>query len=128
MPLAGGIVLSSVLTLLYLYYESHRAAVIITAVNGLGGTLAVIPLYDLAARATPRGCEGLGFALMMSLRNLAVNGGDWIGSWLMQSWHWSFSGLVFISAGTTLLVLFALPLLSSGLLRRSDRRAPAPGD
>ncbi|MGA2401038.1 MAG: MFS transporter [Syntrophobacteraceae bacterium] len=123
--LAGGIILSSMLTLLYLYYESHNAAIIITAVNGLGGTLAVIPLYDLAARATPRGCEGLGFALMMSLRNLAVNGADWVGSWLMQSWQWSFSWLVFINAGTTLLVLFAVPFVSVDLLKGSDRGALA---
>jgi predicted MFS family arabinose efflux permease len=122
--LACGIILSSILTLLYLYYESHRAAIIITAVNGLGGTLAVVPLYDLAARATPRGCEGLGFALMMSLRNLAANGGDWVGSWLMQSLHWNFSGLVFISAGTTLLVLFAIPIVPVQILRGSDRLDP----
>jgi predicted MFS family arabinose efflux permease len=119
--LAGGIVLSSVLTLLFLYYESHRTAIIITAVNGLAGTLAVIPLYDLAARATPRGCEGMGFAVMMSLRNLAANGADWIGSWLMQTWHWSFSGLVFISAGTTLLVLLAVPFIPVELLKGSDK-------
>jgi predicted MFS family arabinose efflux permease len=119
--LVGGIILSSILTLLYLYYESHSAAIIITAVNGLGGTLAVIPLYDLAARATPRGCEGLGFALVMSLRNLAANGGDWIGSWLMQSRHWNFSELVFISAGTTMLVLLAIPFVPAQVLRGSDR-------
>ena len=113
--------MSSVLTLLYLYYESRNAAIIISAVNGLGGTLGVIPIYDLAARATPRGCEGLGFALMMSLRNVAGNAADWIGSWLMQSLHWSFPELVFINAGTTLLVLLALPLLPAGLLKGSDR-------
>jgi predicted MFS family arabinose efflux permease len=126
--LAGGIILSSILTLLYLYYESHNAAIIITALNGLGGTLAVIPIYDLAARATPRGCEALGFALMMSLRNLAVNGADWVGSWLMQTWHWSFSGLVFINAGTTLLVLFAVPFLPTELVRGSDKSVPAGND
>jgi predicted MFS family arabinose efflux permease len=125
--LAGGIILSSILTLLYLYYESRQAAIIITAVNGLGGTLAVVPLYDLAAHATPQGCEGLGFALMMSLRNLAVNGGDWVGSWLMQSWHWSFSGLVFISAGTTLLVLFVVPLVQVEVLKGSDMRSFGDG-
>jgi predicted MFS family arabinose efflux permease len=121
--LAGGIILSSILTLLYLYYESRQAAIIITAANGLVGTLAVIPLYDLSARATPQGCEGLGFALMMSLRNLAANGGDWIGSWLIQSRHWSFSWLVFISAGTTLLVLFVVPLLPFEILKGSDTRS-----
>jgi predicted MFS family arabinose efflux permease len=126
--LAGGIILSSVLTLLYLCYESRQAAIIITAVNGLGGTLAVVPLYDLSARATPQGCEGLGFALIMSLRNLAANGGDWIGSWLMQSWHWSFSGLVFISAGTTLLVLLVVPLISVEILKGSDMRSFGDGE
>lgn len=123
--LAGGIILSAALTLLFLYYDSRNSAMIITAVSGIGGTLGVIPLYDLSARATPPGCEGLGFALMMSLRNLAVNGGDWIGSWFMQSLHWSFSDLVFINAGTTLLVLLALPILSGELLRGGDRLAPA---
>ena len=121
--LAGGIILSSILTMLYLYYDSHNTAIIITAVNGLGGTLAVVPLYDLAARATPQECEAMGFALMMSLRNLAASGGDWIGSWLMQSRHWNFSELVFISAGTTLLVIFAIPFLPAKLLRGGDARS-----
>jgi len=61
-------------------------------VKGLGGgALAVAPLYDLAARAYSRGCEWLGFALMMSLRNLAANGWDRPGSWLMQGWRWKLS-------------------------------------
>ena len=37
--LASGTILSSILAALFLYYESHNA-IIITAVNGLGGTLA----------------------------------------------------------------------------------------
>jgi hypothetical protein len=65
---------------------------------------------------------------MMSLRNLAVNGADWVGSWLMQTWHWSFSGLVFINAGTTLLVLFAVPFLPTELVRGSDKSVPASND
>jgi hypothetical protein len=64
----------------------------------------------------------------MSLRNLAANGGDWIGSWLMQSWHWSFSGLVFISAGTTLLVLLVVPLISVEILKGSDMRSFGDGE
>jgi hypothetical protein len=41
----------------------------------------------------------------------------------MQSWHWNFSELVFISAGTTLLVIFAIPFLPAKLLRGGDARS-----
>lgn len=118
-----GITVSALFTLLYLFYTSHAKALAIVAVSGLVGTFGVIPLYDLAARATPKGCEALGFALMMSLRNLAVSGADLIGSWLIQTHQWQFSSLVWINTGTTLLVLLAVPLLPRHLLDRSDTDA-----
>lgn len=118
--LAAGIALSALTTLLYARYDSRESALVIVAISGLFGTLGAIPLYDLATRATPAGCEGLGFALMMSVRNFAVNGADWIGSWLMHSHQWSFTGLVYINAVTTLLVLVALPFLPRVLLNRSE--------
>jgi predicted MFS family arabinose efflux permease len=121
-----GIALSALTTLLYLFYSSRETALAIVALSGLVGTFGVIPLYDLAARATPKGCEALGFALMMSLRNLAVNGADWVGSWLIQTHQWQFSSLVWINAGTTMLVLLAVPLLPRHLLDRSDTDVRVP--
>ncbi len=115
-----GIALSGACTLFYIYYQSRGSALLITASSGLLSTFGVLPLFDLATRATPKGCESLGFALMMSVRNLAVACADWIGSWLMQYQHWNFSSLVIINAATTLLVLAALPFLPRTLLTRSE--------
>ena len=79
----------------------------------------------MSARATPKGSEGLGFALMMSLRNFALFSADWIGSWLTQSFHWSFSRLVMLNAATTLLVLVVIPFLPAALVEKSDENMPA---
>lgn len=115
-----GILVGAAGTLLYLRYHSGESAVVISAINGLLGTFGVLPLYDLAARATPKGCEGLGFALMMSLRNLALFSADWIGSWLVQSYRWAFSDLVILNAATTLLVLVVIPYLPAALVKKAE--------
>ena len=46
---------------------------------------------DLAVRATPAGSEGLGFSLMMSVRNFALFGTDWLGSTLIDAYHFKFN-------------------------------------
>jgi MFS family permease len=122
-----GILLGTVGTLFYLGYESMESAVVIVAVNGLLGTFGVLPLFDLATRATPKGCEGLGFALMMSLRNFALFSGDLVGSWLMQSYHWPFGRLVVLNAVFTFLVLVVIPFLPAALVRTRDGEAPDQG-
>jgi hypothetical protein len=107
-------------TLSYLFYGSHRNALMIETVAGLVGTLAELPLMDLAARATPRGSEGLGFALMMSVRNGAISLSDLIGSSLADKHHWSFSRLVWLNAITTVICLIVVPLLPRVLMNRRD--------
>src|SRR5881628_3270010 len=122
--LALGIALSALGTLGYLFYRSGMAAALIEGENGLLVTLAELALMDLAARATPRGSEGLGFALMMSVRNAALAVSDIFGSWLIERHQVSFFSLVWLNAGTTALVLLAVPFLPRGLI---DRREDAPG-
>jgi len=122
--LALGIALSALGTLCYLFYRSGTAAALIEGENGLLITLAELALMDLAARATPRGSEGLGFALMMSVRNGALAVSDIFGSWLIERHHVSFFSLVWLNAGTTALVLLAVPFLPRQLI---DRRDAAPG-
>jgi BT1 family len=74
----------------------------------------------LAARATPRGSEGLGFALMMSVRNGGQALSDIFGSWLIDQRHVSFFHLVWLNAGTTALILIVIPFLPSILIDASD--------
>jgi predicted MFS family arabinose efflux permease len=110
-------------TMLYLFYKSATAAAIIESQNGLIGTVAELALMDLAARATPKGSEGLGFALMMSVRNGGQAISDIFGSWLIDQHHVSFFHLVWLNAGTTALILIVIPFLPAILIDRSDGSA-----
>jgi predicted MFS family arabinose efflux permease len=123
--LALGIAIMAGVTLTYLAYGSFTQAMMIEAAAGLVSTLAELPLMDLAARATPRGSEGLGFALMMSVRNGALALSDVIGSKLADEYHWPFSRLVWLNAITTALCLLAVPLLPRVLMSRRDGDAAA---
>ncbi|MBZ5697119.1 MAG: MFS transporter [Acidobacteriia bacterium] len=115
-----GIIISTLTTLCFLFYRSATAAVIIESQNGLIATVAELALMDLAARATPRGSEGLGFALMMSVRNGGQALSDIFGSWLIDQHHVSFFKLVWLNAGTTALILLVIPFLPRLIIDHRD--------
>jgi hypothetical protein len=115
-----GVATSAAGTLLYLFYSSWTLAVFIESQNGLFFSLAELAILDLAARATPKGCEGLGYSLMLSIRNVAGSGADVVGSHLADH-KWSFGSLVILNAGTTAIVLLLLPFLPAALMRSKDR-------
>lgn len=121
--IAVGVATAAAGTLLYLFYSSRVNAILIESQNGFFFTLAEISLLDLAAHATPAGCEGLGYSLMLSARNLAIFGADWLGAKSAKVYHLEFNTMVFINAGTTALVLVLLPFLPRLLLNSSDRKA-----
>ena len=109
----------------YLFYSSVPRARVIDSLNGFGYTLAELALMDLAVRATPAGSEGMGFSLMMSVRNLTLFGTDWFGSKLMDQYHLSFGTLVLTNSATTAItvpLVFLLPLL---LVGKKDAEPPA---
>ena len=107
-------------TLVYLFYSSWTRAVLIECQNGFFFGLAEVTLLDLAARATPKGCEGLGYSLMLSFRNMALFGADVVGSYLADH-KWPFANLVFLNSGTTAIVLiFGACSLPDALMRSKD--------
>ena len=106
-------------TLLYLFYSSWIRALLIESQNGFFFGLSEITILDLAARATPKGCEGLGYSLMLSIRNIALFGADVVGSYLADH-KWPFANLVYLNAGTTAVVLILLPLLPAVLMQSKD--------
>ena len=117
--LAFSILIHTVGTLLYLGYHTETSALIITAISGITGTLTILPLYDLAARATPIGSEALGYSVMMSVWNFTAAFSDVTGSKLAAH-GWTFPHLVWLNAGTTIVVLLAVPLLPAALMRRRE--------
>jgi predicted MFS family arabinose efflux permease len=115
--LIAGILLNAVSTLLYLRYDSAATAMIIDGTAAALGMLALLPLYDMAARATPAGSESFGFALIMSVRNVAIFGiSDPLGSYLYDRYHLGFKHLVWLNAGSSAAVLLFVPLLPAALL------------
>jgi hypothetical protein len=104
----------------YLFYSSLGRAQAIEGLNGLGYTLAELALMDLAVRSTPAGSEGLGFSIMISVRNLALFGTDWFGSNLLDQYHLSFDSLVVANSATTLIAVPLVFLLPRLIVTRKD--------
>jgi predicted MFS family arabinose efflux permease len=118
--LIGGLLLSTLVNLGYVFYSSFDRAQVIDGVNGFGFTLAELALIDLAVRATPAGSEGVGFSLMVSVRNLALFGTDWFGSMLMDRYHYEFSTLVIANSATTLVAVPLVFLLRQSMVGHRD--------
>ena len=118
--LFGGVVTAAAGTLFYLLYNGKTAAIFCEAQNGFFFSLAELAILDLAARATPKGCEGLGYSLILSFRNVALFGADVVGSKLSDDLKWPFANLVFLNSGTTAIVLILLPFLPAAIMRTKD--------
>jgi len=123
--LLGGILLNAISSLLYLWYRSPQSAMIIDTANGFLAILGILPLFDLAARATPKGSESFGYALLMSVYNIAVFAiSNPIGSWLYEhpsaGWHHNLSRLIWLNAGTSLLALVLVPILPRILVSQRE--------
>lgn len=117
-----GIIFNVISTMFYLKYDSRQAAMILEFASGMFSTIGVLPLFDLAARATPKGSESFGFSLMMSVRNVTLLViSDVLGSYIYTHNGKNFLGLVWINAITTFFVLFAVPLLPRSLMDKTDR-------
>jgi predicted MFS family arabinose efflux permease len=116
-----GVCASAITQLLFLFYDSIPAAFAIEATNGIGFALAELAFLDLSARATPRGSESLGYALMVSVRNFALFGTDIIGAHLLDDFGWQFNGLVLVNAATSALSLPLVFLVPRALLVQRDR-------
>ena len=115
-----GIGTAGLFTLFYLFYNSKPLAMLIDGQNGFFFTLAEIALMDLAARSTPVGCEGLGYGLILSIRNVALFGADYVGSYFADSMKIPFNTMVYVNAGTTLVVLVLLPFLPAAVMKSRD--------
>jgi predicted MFS family arabinose efflux permease len=107
-------------SLCYLGYVSHKSAIAIEGIGMLGYTLAQLPLFDLAARATPKGSEALGYSVMLAFWNISLMISDVLGSYLYDHFQLAFRNLVWINAGTTALVLFVVPFLPGYLVDKKE--------
>ena len=117
------IALGTAANLGYLFYTSVGNARLIESFNGFGYTLAEVAMMDLAVRATPSGSEGLGFSLMMSVRNFTLFGSDWFGSKLLDAYHLHFNTLVIANAATSVIAVPLVLLLPAIIVMTKDAQA-----
>lgn len=107
-------------TLAYVFYRNPTSAILIRAGAGVGGTLAFLALFDLAARATPKGSEAMGYAILYAFLNIGLSCSDVLGSRIFEFFHRDFNAMVFINAGTTALIFLAIPFLPRALVSWKD--------
>jgi Major Facilitator Superfamily len=121
-----GLGMATVGSLGYLFYSTVPNAQKIEAFNGFCYALAELAIMDLAIRATPTGSEAFGLALLMSVRNFALFGTDWVGSALIDRLHWSFTSVVITDSATTAITVPLVLLIPAILVRRRDNQDPSP--
>jgi MFS family permease len=109
----------------YALYSTVDRAYIIESLWGLGWSAADMSLTDLYMRATPSGSEALGFSLMVSVRNLSLFGADWIGSKLMETYHFHFSTMAVANGLISLIAVPFVLLLPGFIVDRKDSQAEA---
>ncbi len=120
-----GVGMSGFTTFGYLFYD-HATAPFVHGLGGFAGVMAELALMDLAVRSTPKGCEALGFALMMSIRNFGISMSDVLGTQIMDSYGVPFNTMVVVNGSTSLVVLaFAFVLPAAVMLRREGEAAAA---
>jgi Na+/melibiose symporter-like transporter len=117
---ALSIVVHALGALTYLNYRSEQTAVFIAALSGMTATFAMLPVYDIAARATPKGSEAIGYALMMSMWNLTNALSDVTGSFIFEKLNRNITPLIWIDALSTLVVIVAVPFMPKALSTRED--------
>ena len=100
--LVGGVATAALTTYGYIFYAQDTAP-FIHGSNAMTGVLAELALMDLAVRSTPKGCEALGFSLMMAIRNFGIAMSDVIGTSIMEKFHVPFSTMVIVNGTTTLI-------------------------
>lgn len=122
-----GASLHALSALAYFGYGSIGAAFVIEAAYGLCTALAFMPIFDLLARATPKEFAALGYALIFSFGSLSVSGSDLLGAWLYEHLARSFTGMILLNAGTSALVLVAIPFLPRLLVAHRDGDRPPDG-
>lgn len=120
---AASIVAHTLGALCYFGYQSKETAILISVISGMTVTFAMLPVYDISLRATPKGSEAIGYAVMMSMWNLTTNLSDLTGSWVFDLVGRKLGPLIWIDAASTLVVLLAVPFMPRELSAKEDPHA-----
>ena len=115
-----GLIILSLGNLAYFFYNSMPAAFCIEALYGIMLTLIQAPLFDLAARSTPKGSEALGYGLIMAVWSNVQQFAPWFGSTLNQTFHVSLNGLIWINVVASMALVALVPLMPRSIMSRRE--------
>jgi predicted MFS family arabinose efflux permease len=108
-------------TLAYLVYVGPVSAGLVTLLYGAIAMAAQVGFLDLAAKACPRRAEATFFALLMSVSNIGMRSGEWLGANLYDLV--GYTPLVLISAAATAAALPLVPLVPVDAIQAGARKA-----
>jgi predicted MFS family arabinose efflux permease len=108
-------------TLAYLVYVGPVSAVLVTLLYGAITIAAQVGFLDLAAKACPRRAEATFFALLMSVSNIGMRSGEWLGANLYDLV--GYTPLVLISAAVTAAAWPLVPLVPVDAVQAAAREA-----
>lgn len=115
-----GLFIFSLSNMAYFFYNSMPAAFCIEAMNGLVITLVQAPLFDLAARSTPKGSEALGYGLIMAVWSNVMQFAPWFGSTLNHHFGITLHGLIWINVMVAMTLAALVPLLPKSIISRRE--------
>jgi predicted MFS family arabinose efflux permease len=115
-----GLIILSLGNLAYFFYNSMPAAFCIEALNGLVITLIQAPLFDLAARSTPKGSEALGYGLIMAVWSNVQQFAPWFGAALNQNFDVTLGGLIWINVVVAMALVVLVPLMPRSIMARRE--------
>ena len=118
--LAIGLVVLSLSNLAFFWYNSLPAAFCIEAMNGLVITLIQAPLFDLAARSTPKGSEALGYGLIMAVWSNVQQFAPWFGASLNQHFGITLGGLIWLNVVVAMALVLLVPLMPRSIMDRRE--------
>jgi predicted MFS family arabinose efflux permease len=111
-------------TLAYLVYVGPVSAVLVTVLYGAIAMATQVGFLDLAAKACPRRAEATFFALLMSVSNIGMRSGEWLGANLYDLV--GYTPLVLISAAATAAAWPLVPLVPVDAIQTAAREAEIP--
>lgn len=115
----AGVVFSGAFMLLYRFYDSLTAAVVLEPIAGFCVVLGVLPLHELTARASPPRHEALGFAIILSIGNAAMALSDISGTYLAKVFGLDLPAMLLVNAAFTSASALLVFLVPAALLGRT---------
>jgi len=103
------VILGTLSTLSFLFLSNAESAFVIIPLSSFVGSVALMAILTLAAKACPKNAEALVFASLMGIYNFGAKGGGIMGGMVYD--RVGYDTLIYIGAGTTLLMWFFLPLI-----------------